>query len=69
MYTLICDGCGADLNDALGEPVAWSDVQSNLEIADCSNWLTLNEKHYCPDCWEIDDSSERSPSGHTGLHF
>lgn len=63
MYTLICDGCGADLNSGFGEAVAWSDVESNLEVADCSDWLTLNTKHYCPDCWVVDDLGNRVRKG------
>lgn len=54
-----CDKCGKYL-EWYGEGII---VNFETEI-DCENslreseWETINDKHYCSDCWEYDDNSE-----------
>ncbi len=52
-----CDRCGCRLND--GAIDAWSEKRDVVEfIADESNWLNIDGKWYCPDCYEVDDNTD-----------
>jgi len=56
-YTLICDNCGIDLNEN-SEVSCWTDKLVNYDIAEDSNWITEEDKYYCPDCYKYyDDES------------
>ncbi len=57
MYTIVCDGCGCDVNEDSGYS-CWSDVEHNEEIANDSDWMKVGDKHYCNDCFEYDDNDE-----------
>lgn len=54
MYTVICDCCGADVNED-EEFSCWSDAGSAKDVAMDSDWLTEGDKQYCPDCYSYDD--------------
>lgn len=49
-YNIQCDGCGRGLSDA------WYAKAGHVEfmflISECG-WITTNNKHYCPDCFEF----------------
>ena len=57
MHTIICDGCGKNVNE-YSDFVAWCDVQVAIEEADRKDWIKLQEKDYCTDCWEWDEKEE-----------
>ena len=56
MFTVICDGCGADAFEGQ-DIVAWSDRSSALEVADCSDWSVLRQdgRHLCTACREKEE--------------
>jgi hypothetical protein len=58
MHTIICDGCGKNVNE-YSDFVAWCDVQGAIEEADRKDWIKLQEKDYCTDCWEWDEKEEQ----------
>lgn len=50
-----CDNCGAQWDDdyfALKDPDA---VEFSMEEQE---WHIDEDKHYCPDCWEVGDNDE-----------
>ena len=62
MYTAVCDHCqfayGMD-----GEYSAWGEKSTMEEVLTDDGWYTDSpeipmdpDKHYCPDCWYIDDN-------------
>lgn len=53
MYSVICDRCGK-LFEA-DDSVAWTDKQSARFYALESEWKEIDNKHYCPDCYEFND--------------
>ena len=55
MYTVVCDNCGEDIG-ASSDYSCWNDEVYAWENADESDWIKLNEKHYCPNCWAYDDN-------------
>ena len=57
MFTIICDGCGKDVNSDTAWS-CWSDVENNEEIRQEEGWEKIGDKHYCTDCFEIDDNDE-----------
>jgi len=58
-YTLLCDNCGADVNEE-SEFSGYADEDYNYEIADQEDWIEDDncEKWYCPDCCTFDDNDE-----------
>jgi hypothetical protein len=57
MYTIICDGCGKDLQD--GELFAgWSEKSYLDEEADNKDWVEVDDKNYCDECHEYNDNDE-----------
>lgn len=56
MYVIACDGCGK-VCDSDGM-FAWTDEHSAKFMAFESEWKEIEDKHYCPDCYEYDDSIE-----------
>lgn len=54
MFTVICDNCGVDVNDG-AEYSCWNDEGYAEEIAEASGWITIEDKHYCPECFTFDD--------------
>jgi hypothetical protein len=56
-YKCVCDRCGCnDSDDSLYS--AWSDTEGAWWEAECSDWAEIDDKHYCPDCWECDEDGE-----------
>ena len=50
-YNVKCDRCGKLANEEL-----WgNDVAFAKEDADESGFIEVDGKHYCPDCYTIDD--------------
>ncbi len=57
MYTAVCDECGQQLNVG-DEIIAWNDKGYAEDIAMDSDWVTDNDKHYCPDCYYYDEDDK-----------
>lgn len=57
MYTVICDGCGKDVNKG-EEYSCWNDEGYARETAIEADWHEDDDKHYCPDCYSYDDDGE-----------
>ena len=52
-YDIICDRCGKSFTDE--SKMCYTDTESAEMVAKDSEWLTIGGKHYCPDCYELDD--------------
>lgn len=57
MYTIVCDGCGKDVNENT-DYSCWNDEDANEEIRQEAGWEKVDNKHYCTDCFEYDDNDE-----------
>ena len=53
MYNVKCDVCGA-----LADEMYWESKESAEYVARDSYFKKLGGKHYCPQCWEIDDNDD-----------
>ena len=56
-YNIVCDCCGESFHDG-NDFVCFSDDPDGGLIRDealTANWLEIGDKHYCPDCYSIDD--------------
>lgn len=56
LYTLQCDRCKKELED--DNLQYWVDVESVLDIANNNEWITKEDKHYCPDCYIFNHNDE-----------
>lgn len=66
-YTIICDGCGKDLN-AESEFSGWNDKDYVIECSQEDNWFSEDGvKFYCPDCYDFDDDGEPEVKEHKGM--
>jgi len=54
---IVCDSCGKHYEDGNGMVCYLGDTDgSEIEQeALSSDWLYLGGKHYCPDCYELDN--------------
>jgi hypothetical protein len=57
MFTMVCDGCGKDVNEDT-EYSCWNEVSALNDLADESGWEEIQDKHYCIYCYEYDDNDE-----------
>ena len=55
-YDIICDQCGKSLTEESGD--CYPDTDSALMVAEQSEWLEIGSKHYCPDCYELDEVTD-----------
>ena len=53
VYTIICDGCKKDICEGT-EFCGFNDVEA--ACLDESEWITIEDNHYCPDCYHYDDN-------------
>ena len=56
-YDIICDRCGKSLINE--SETCYSDAGSAEMIAKDSEWITIDGKHYCPDCYELDEVTDK----------
>lgn len=54
MHSVVCDRCGKTFE--ADDIIAWTDECSAREYALDSEWKEIDGKHYCPDCYEYDES-------------
>ena len=50
-FNIECDHCGAILD----EETWWDDKEATESLLDECRWKKLGDRHYCEDCWTIDD--------------
>ena len=55
-YAVKCNRCGTVYDDS--EHSFWSDEGISVENALESDWKEVNNKHYCTDCYEIDEETD-----------
>lgn len=54
-YTFICDNCG---NDAFEDDdhICWIGQEIAWDMAREAGWIKHQNKHYCENCWQYDES-------------
>lgn len=55
MYAVACDGCGETFIEPETEFCAFTDECSARTAALNAEWVEINDKHYCPNCYHFDD--------------
>ena len=55
-YDIICDCCGKSLTEE--SETCYPDKDSALMVAEQSEWQKIGGKHYCPDCYELDEVTD-----------
>ena len=55
-YDIICDRCGKSFSEE--SEMCYTDKDSALMVAEQSEWIDINDKHYCPDCYELDEVTD-----------
>ena len=55
-YDIICDRCGKSLIEE--SEMCYTDTESAEMVAKDSEWLEIDSKHYCPDCYELDEVTD-----------
>lgn len=55
MFSISCDNCNEDYIESHNGWSAMNDQSSIQELADNDGWHTDDEKHYCPNCFTIND--------------
>lgn len=56
-YTLLCDNCGADVNEDT-EFSGYEDIEHSRDIASENDWIEHEGKWYCYDCYAYDNNDE-----------
>ena len=56
-YDIICDRCGKSLINE--SEMCYPDTGSAEMVAKDSEWITIGSKHYCPDCYELDEETDK----------
>lgn len=51
-YNIKCDYCGCLLDTEM-----WHSDPSTLDVHSC-DWVEVNGKHYCPDCYYYDSNDK-----------
>jgi len=57
MFTVICDRCGLNAFEHT-EFSGWCDKYQALDEAEGEDFVEIDSKHYCNDCWEWDSKDE-----------
>ena len=55
-YDIICDRCDKSLTDE--SEMRYLDKDIALKFAEQSDWIEINGKNYCPDCYELDEETD-----------
>lgn len=56
-FIIVCDGCGEHFHDGNDFCSYIDDERGELieQSALDGEWMKFGDKHYCPNCYEIDD--------------
>ena len=41
-----------------GSNICYPDTESAEMVAKNSEWMTIGERHYCPNCYELDEETD-----------
>ena len=66
-YIIVCDCCGEHFHDGNDHCCYIDDTDGSIieSEAESSEWLTIGDKHYCPNCYSInDDDNYVTKDGH-----
>lgn len=55
-YALICDNCGKTYTENYCDYSIWLEPDMAIEEAEYEGWIEHKDKHYCPNCYELDDN-------------
>ena len=55
-YDIICDRCGKSLTEE--SETCYPDTESAEMVAKNSEWMMIGDKHYCADCYELDEKTD-----------
>ena len=55
-YSLICDNCNEIYIENCNDYSIWLDESTAIEDAMNEDWIENEGKHYCPNCYELDDN-------------
>ena len=55
-YDIICDCCGKSFTEE--SEMCYPDTNSALMVAEQSGWSEIGDKHYCRDCYELDEVTD-----------
>ena len=55
-YDIICDRCGKSLTKE--SEVCYTDTESAEMVAIDTEWKKICGKHYCADCYELDEKTD-----------
>ena len=56
-YAVKCDRCGK-VNENYDGIQFWASPENALELSVGEDWEEINNKHYCPDCFELNEEDE-----------
>ncbi|MCI4650841.1 hypothetical protein [Phaeodactylibacter sp.] len=68
MYTIRCDRCEITAFQDQ-EDTAWDSKEAAWELAENQGWEKINERHYCPGCYEIDEEDELVVKAGVRIYF
>ena len=54
-YSLICDNCGKTYVENYYDYNVQIDPDMAMEYAKENDWISHEGKHYCPNCYKIDE--------------
>lgn len=57
MFTVVCDNCKVSADEGT-DYSCWNDENHAKEVAMESGFVTENNNHYCPKCYEYNDEDE-----------
>ena len=57
-YSITCDNCEIPYEEISTGFNLWIDFSTAEESAIENEWYELGGKHYCPDCYKIDDNDK-----------
>ena len=55
-YDIICDRCGKSLTKE--SEMCYTDTESAEMVAIDTEWKKIGGKHYCADCYELDEKMD-----------
>lgn len=55
-YDIICECCGKSLTEE--SEMCYPDKDSALMVAEQSEWKKISGKHYCADCYKLDEETD-----------
>lgn len=55
-FSLICDNCNRLFMSSFEEFTLWVTKSDAVEASINDDWIEHKDKHYCPNCYELDDN-------------